>query len=62
MLEYSYKVEVLRLRTTMKALEIDLEKCPQNERAKELLAIKKKELEWFESRIRDGGDPGVRIL
>jgi len=61
-LEYSYKVEVQRLKATEAGLLLDLAKSPTNERAKKELAKVRLTLKFFEERIKDGKDPGVRIL
>ena len=62
MLRHSYKVEAMRLRTTMKALELDLLNNPRNKRAAEQLATAQKELDWYETMIRNGKDPGMKVL
>jgi len=62
MLEYSYKVEVKQLETKIKKLELDLIKRPDNERAKRKLKEARDELSWFQQRIDQGLDPGVRVL
>lgn len=59
---YSYKVELKRLELTIKRLEKDLVKNPNNERAKAVLAQTKDEYEWFRNKIERGEDPGVRVL
>lgn len=61
MLIYSYQVEVKRLQATIKGLELDILLHPNNERAKIKLNEACNELSWFEERIREGKDPGMRI-
>ena len=61
MLVYSYQVEVKKLQATIKGLELDLLHNPNNERAKKKLNEARDELSWFEERIREGKDPGMRI-
>jgi hypothetical protein len=52
----------MRLRTTMKSLELDLAANPENARAKEALERTMKELDWYERQVREGKDPGVMVL
>lgn len=61
MLIHSYKVEVNKLKLIKKQLEYDLLINPNNTRAKSTLEDINKELDWFESKIKEGKDPGVRI-
>lgn len=61
-LRHSYKVELQRLRMTMKALELDLLKNPENQRAKDAINDTLKEIAWYEERIKNGEDPGVHII
>jgi len=61
MLLNSYQVQALDLKHKIKGLELDLLKNPDNQRARKKKEELQKELDWFEKRIREGKDPGVRI-
>ena len=46
----------------MKALELDLLKNPDNQRAKDAIEDTKQEIAWYETRINNGEDPGAHII
>ena len=62
MLRHSYFFEVKRLEVVLKALELDLLKRPDNQRAKIKIEETKKEIAWFRQKIDEGKDPGVIVL
>lgn len=46
----------------MKAIELDLQQNPLNERAKQKVIELQKEVLWYEQQIAAGLDPGVHTL
>jgi hypothetical protein len=62
MLRYSYKVELRRYEARKLGLELDLARSPDNQRAKEMLEITNKEINWFKEMIASGKDPGCITL
>lgn len=60
--QYSYQVELRRIEAEIAGLELDLAKNTGNERAKELLDMKRKGRAWLLDRISKGLDPGMRTL
>jgi hypothetical protein len=61
MLVHSYRVELKKLQAKKISLELDLLKNPSNTRALSFLKEIEQEIEWFQTKIREGKDPGVRI-
>ena len=62
MLRHSYEVEKRKVEAVVKQLKLQLFLNPDNQRARESLKKKQKELEWFNNQIKEGKDPGVMIL
>lgn len=52
----------MRVEAELQGLKLDLVKNSHNERARELYEMKLREQEWLKGMIREGKDPGVRIV
>lgn len=62
MLRFSYKVLLKEYEAKRLALLIDLERDPFNKRAIEALNKLEMQISWLKDRIKNGLDPGVRIV
>lgn len=61
MMRYSYKIELLKLESKIKALELQLFNSFNLSIFNKLEELKK-ERDWFKEKIEKGEDPGVMIL